>query len=524
MNLPEGPIAYKTRNFGNTSVGKLRGGKLVPIMADIIRPLEGGIVRQTVSMELDPIPGRLITPPTAEVICLFIPVQAIDAIKDPAAQYAGMTEVIREKLLSTSPLFVLENEGEISRRCNIHPQSIAGQKKVNECFRLAHNAAVNYLRTRKYIKATTILHSNTVLTPALIGNTVLDRMNGVLDPDDRINGMVNLEIPTMSLPVTGVGYPAAAAVTSTPVTLRQSDGVARSEGESYSTNATFGVQRVAGQAYPKVFAQLNGASAGGVSLDDFYRAERMDGLTREMQAIIEKFPEYGKEYVLRWAHGLQVDTGKVPFILANIVRPFVTQLRGAMDTAGVNDDVMRTDNTISVSFAVPVPKTELGGVVMTFAVLKPDETLAAQPHPFGSEPWGLDNYVADQLALDPVPVTIRELDGDCLQASETTIAMYTGYNALKRSYRTYGFNRFVDPNTVENKSQIWQLEIPVSVTPDNILYPPDLDHYPFADGSGEVCTYRCDHSMAMRTPIVFGPTPVETVDIIDDEDIFEMEP
>ena len=106
--------------------------------------------------------------------------------------------------------------------------------------------------------------------------------------------------------------------------------------------------------------------------------------------------------------------------------------------------------------------------------------------------------------------------------------MYTGYNALKRTYRTYGFNRFVNPDQVENKSQIWQLEIPVSVTPENILYPAYLDHYPFANGGTqadpqEVCTYRCGHTLAVRTPIVFGPTPVETVDIIDDEDIFEME-
>jgi len=533
MNLPEGPLSFKTRAFGNTSVGKLRGGKLVPVMADIIRPLEGGLVRQTVSMELDPMPGRLITPPTAEVICVFVPVQAIDAIKDPSAQYAGMTEVIRDKLLSGSPLFVLENEGEISKRCNIHPQSVAGQKKVNECFRLAHNAAVNFLRTRKYVKATTILHSNTALTPALIGNTVLDRMNGVLDPDDRINGAVSLDLPSMNLPVSGVAFNNAPAGLAAGQTVRQHDAIGNdtsAAGEWLGANTNTYVRSdnpgTPAAAKPDVFAVLNGTFAGNIGLDDFYNAQTMDRLTRTMEGIVKQYPEYGTEYVLRWAHGLQVDTGKIPIVLANIVRPFQTQIRGAMDADGVNDDVMRTDNTVSVSFAVPVPKTELGGVIMTFAVLKPDETLAAQPHPFGSEPWGLDNYVADQLALDPVPVTIRELDGDCLMADELTVAMYTGYNALKRSYRTYGFSRFVDPLTVENKSQIWQLEIPVSVTPDNILYPATLDHAPFAldTGSNEVCTYRCDHVMAMRTPIVFGPTPVETVDVIDDEDIFEQVP
>lgn len=525
MNLPEGPIRYSTRNFGNTSVGKLRGGKLVPVSAEIVRPLEGGVYRQTVSMELDPIPGRLITPPIAEVVSLFLPVQVLDAIKDPEAQYAGMTEVIRDKLLSGTPLFALENENEFSRRCNIHPKSIAGVKKVSEVYKLAYNAGVNYLRKRKYIKATTVLFSNTALTPALIGDTVLDRMNGVLDPDDRINGMVNLEIPQMLLPVQSVH---SSKETST-LTHQTATGAPAGSGDYRMPASRTAPADSGGKlTFADINALFNGA-AQGVSLVDFYNAKTMDDLTRVLQGIVVKYPEYGPEYVLRWAHGLQVDTGKVPFVLANVVLPFATSLRGAMDTTGVNTDVMRTDNTVSVSFAVPVPKTELGGVIMTFVALKPDETLAAQPHPFGSEPWGLDNYVADQLALDPVPVTIRELDGDCLLAQETTIAMYTGYNALKRTYRTYGFNRFVDPASVENKSQIWQLEIPVSVTPDNILYPAYLDHGPFANGGtqaqpNEVCTYRSEHALSVRTPIVFGPTPVETVDIIDDEDIFNLEP
>lgn len=534
MNLPEGPIRYSTRNFGNTSVGKLRGGKLVPVSAEIVRPLEGGVYRQTVSMELDPIPGRLITPPICEIVSLFLPVQALDAIKDPVAQYAGMTEVIREKLLSGTPLFVLENENEFSRRCNIHPKSIAGVKKVSEVYKLAYNAGVNYLRQRKYIKATTVLYSNTALTPALIGDTVLDRMNGVLDPDDRINGMVNLEIPAMTLPVKGMlfrntpGQPSAS-------TFRNGDGTTIvTTGSDEKVRHTSGVDiavksKGSGASSTADLTAVFNAVGQGISLQDFYNAKTMDQLTRVMESIVDQYPEYGAEYVLRWAHGLQIDTGKIPFVLANVVRPFSTSLRGAMDKTGVNEDVMRTDNTVSVSFTVPVPKTELGGVIMTFAVLKPDETLAAQPHPFGSEPWGLDNYVADQLALDPQPVTIRELDGDCLQAQETTIAMYTGYNALKRTYRTYGFNRFVDPNSVENKSQIWQLEIPVSVTPDNILYPDYLDHGVFAAGGTqgaplEVCTYRSEHALSVRTPIVFGPTPVETVDIIDDEDIFDLVP
>ena len=40
--------------------------------------------------------------------------------------------------------------------------------------------------------------------------------------------------------------------------------------------------------------------------------------------------------------------------------------------------------------------------MITFAVVKPDETLASQPHPILSDTWGAQNYVSDELARDPV--------------------------------------------------------------------------------------------------------------------------
>jgi hypothetical protein len=163
-------------------------------MAEAFRESESGILSQTVSYELDPIAGRMITPITAELISVYVPVQACDALKNPLEAYAGNTEVVRDKMLSGTPLFDLEAESEISKRLGINPVSVGGVKKVNEIARLAHNAAVNYLRQRKYVKAVQLLADNMAVTPALISQTVLERLNGVLDPEDRVNGSVNLDL------------------------------------------------------------------------------------------------------------------------------------------------------------------------------------------------------------------------------------------------------------------------------------------------------------------------------------------
>lgn len=516
--------ARNRRRESITKTGRFRGGKLAPVMAHAVKGSEGGMLMQTATMELDPIAGRMITPIWGEMVSVFVPVQAIDAIKDPNAAYAGMTEVIREKLLTGNPLFGLENEGEISQRCGIEPRSIGGVKKVNEAVRLAHNCAVNHLRQRRYDKAALLLHTNSAVTPAILSQTVLDRLNGVLDPDDRINGSVQLDLPSMQLPVEGIGF-FGTPTASTNFQVRETDGTNPTYANALAlSNVGAQIEATGSGATlrPSVFARLNGTTAGNVSLIDFYNAQSMDRLTREMDIIIKENPEHGEEMVLRWAHGLSVDTGKVPFIIAEQTAFFQKNIVGAMDTAGVNGEVMRSDFILEMRFTVPIPKTELGGVIVTFLCVKPDETLATQPHPILSDVWGADNFVADELALDPVPVLGRELDSGIAQALESTVMFYTGHNALKQAYMHYGFTRNTNLTTVAAKTAIWQLQVPLSVTPESVLYPETLSHYPFADQNAEVCTYTISSMPVIETPMIFGPTPVENIATIGTADLFDQ--
>lgn len=515
--------ATQTRRMSRTLGGRFRGGKLAPVLAEVFRESEGGILSQTVTYELDPIAGRMRTPITAELISVFVPVQAIDALKNPLEAYSGNTEVVRDKLLSGTPLFDMEEEGEISKRLGVNPVSIDGVKKVNEVSRLAHNAAVNYLRQRKYVKAVQLLADNMDVTPALISDTVLDRLNGVLDPEDRVDGAVELNFGTVKLPVDGIGFQGThGGLFNIDVAETDGDSVTYPNSRAGNFGSPVGVifKSQDGDAnVPDVSVSLESESAGSVSLSDFYNAEKMDQLVRMMRDMIDANPQYGEEMVTRWAHGLSIDMGKIPYVIHESRQVFGQRYREAMD--GANLDVSQSDLAQEISFTVPVAPTELGGMVITFAAVKPDEALASQPHPFLAEEWGAINYVSDELARDPVPVTIRQLYSDCLPADEGTRAMYVGHNHLKKSYISYGFNRHLDPNTVANKTAIWQLEVPMSVTPETVLYPETLSHYPFADQLAEVCTYTISSVQTVKTPLVFGPTPVEELAQIETDNLFE---
>lgn len=508
------------RREGRNLAGRFRGGKLAPVIAVPFRESESGMLQQRVAFELDPIAGRMITDVTGEVVSVYVPALAIDALKNPSDDYPGNSEVFRQKLLSGNPVFGLENETELSQRLGIVPRSVNGTKKVNEVARLAHNAAVNYLRQRKYVKAALVDAANAGITPALIGRTVLDRLNGVLDPEDRVNGHVDF---TGDIKINGIGVqvnaPTYNAGNHTIVTnqgIETHDNVYDSRG----MHDAFHSMRIAADGVdgtPMITGDMS--SSDGVSLSDFYQAERMDRITREMRRIVDDNPEWGEELVTRWASGLNVDVGKQPFVIYR--REFVLRkgIKGAMD--GPNLDLMQTTVASQVEFTVPVPATEFGGVVITFASVKPDETLASQPHPFLSSEWGAINYVSEEMAIDPVPVTIRDLDADCDQADENSVALYVGPNHMLRNYENYGFTRNTDLTTVENKTALWQLEVPMSVTPESVIYPDDISHYPFADQTAEVVQYQVMSVAKIATPRIFGPTPVEELAQIETDNIFE---
>lgn len=496
--------------------GRFRGGKLAPVMAVGFKSNEGGMLSQTAIVELDPVAGRLITPVTGQMFAVYVPVQAMAALKNPTDPNAGITEVLRMQGLEGLPLFGVEAEGDLSKRMGVMPMSQGGVKMVGEYNRLAHNCAVNFLRKRVYTYAAQLLASNTAMTPALLSSTVLDRFNAVLNPDDHINGMVGLDI-TSQIPVYGITRKGGGNTTQVTVG-KGGDGSSYVGDPGDSLNFAIDMNGPIGEG---IYAKMTDSTNAGISLTELYNAEVMDRLTRQMRSVIDANPIDGEEQVLRWAHGLNVDVGQNCFLLHGAEVVFGQDMLKAMDGAGIEAEVTQSRLAQQMRFTVPVPRTELGGVVVTFLTVKPDEVVAEQPHPVLSKPWVFDNLMAEELQNDPVAVTAREIQADIAAGSEATVVFYTGYNELRRTYVNYGWNRLVDPETVDAKNAMWLYEIPASVTPENIIYPADISHYPFLDEEAEVARYQVTSILSGMSPIFIGPSPVETVAIIDTEDLFE---
>ncbi|NHM20313.1 hypothetical protein [Tritonibacter mobilis] len=500
-----------TRRESRTLSGRVRGGKLYPVMAQAFLGSESGVVSQDIIVELEPIAGRMLTPIKLEVVSVYAPALACHALKNAGGQYPGSADVYREELLSGAPVFDLENadENELPQRMGVEPVSIAGVQKVNEIVRLAHNASINYLRQRKYVKADLLTASNMSVTPALFAQSALDLLNGVLDPEDRVNGKINFQgqIPVKGIRRSGGNGPSE-------------DGWNIPAAETFQVGGAKNLQfDIDKDGVSSIYGDLDGTQT--ISLQDFYLKQKEDSLVRQMRQMVDDNPEDGEEQIRRWAHGLSIEPGKMPYVVYEKEHVFGTSMQSAMD--GPSLDQRQTNSVASVNFTVPIAPNEFGGLLITFIAIKPDETMEHQPHPILSEPWGAINFVADEMALDPVPVTNRQLFADIPAGDEETIAMYCGNNELKFNYVNYGFTRNTDVTTVENKTALWQVQVPMSLTPAGILYPEDLNHYPFSlnAATDDVATYRIGHRARINTPLIKGPTPVEELADIETADIFE---
>lgn len=528
------PLSNEMRHELRQIVGKTRAGKLAPIMAVPFLGREGGLLSQRVSLELDPVAGRMLSQIYAEVIAVYVPIQACDLLANGETdENAGITEILRRKIIAKEVLFPLESENELTKRLAIVPRSVSGQKKVSAVARLAHNAAVNYLRKDRYIYATEVAASNTSVTPSIISETVLDRFGGALDPDEHINGMVNLNLNASTAPVRGITQGSNVTdgnqrnMRATSPASSVLINVDRGTSENPSWQPLLAFARKDGNPVGTeldIYADLEAIEAGGMSLTDLYNAQRADQLVRQMRQIANANPQDGEDAVLRWVFGLSADGARHPFQLYRHRMPFAPSLQVAQDGTGMQDEVMITHAANVFQFSIPVPRTELGGIVITFLSVTPDEVIAQQPHPIFSDSWTASNHASALMRLDPEPVQFRDLFADIATAAEETeTKFYIGANALKRTYVNAGFNRQVDPSTVENKTQMWQYAIPAGVTPENILYPEELDQYPFLDQLAEICTYDVQTTAVIKTPMFFGPTPVEKLAIVEDAEILEQQ-
>lgn len=504
----------RLRSWRNTHYGGMKAVQAHPLSICRFRPDEGGTVSTSLNVKLAPVSGYIRSKAYLDIVQIWVPYQAIEVINTDWAD-AGVTEMTRRRLMAGQG-FGLEAEGVISKAANIHPISTGGVKKVTATARLAYNCAVNHLRKSAYFNATTALGTNQAILPAVLTANVLERFNGVLDPERHVDGAINL---TGELPVSGIGKANSIFGSLANAQVIESDG----ETKTYASNEVIDVghpnalfrveQDPDNPGRPNIHVDLDGTSE--ITLRDMIQSQKLDQLVREFAKMIRDDPINGEELVERALYGISVDYDHNCHVLYRQVHALSASHQRPTDGASIND--VSAHFEFNGSFATVVPRSELGGQLVTIAMIKPVETLAAQPDPAQTEVWGLVNRVHDETELDEKLLKRRDLESGIQAHEEDQSAFWVGHNQLQHDYATQGPNDQQIAG-VQMKSSMWVYDIPTSVTPENVNYPEaGIDMYPFFNWNGSHAEYTISQVAAISTSLAKGPNPIEKIKLFADD-------
>lgn len=502
----------RLRGWGNKHFGGMEAVKSHPVSICAFNPDEGGTVSTSLNVQLAPVSGYMRSNAYVEVVQVFVPYQAIEKLELDTQEDAGVTEMTRRRLMAGEGIG-LEPYNDIAKAAHIHPISDGGQKKVSKSIRLAYIAAVNHLRKVAYHGANPVPSSQMDIKPAILTANVLQRYNGVMDPERHIDGAINL---TGNLPVKGIGVRDTSTYSDAPSNIRETGEPTTQDWSSGAQAAgalTFIEEDPANPGNPGVYVDLDGASE--LTLRDMIESKKLDGMIRQFAQIIEADPVNGEEKVERALYGLSVDYDHNCQVMYRQIHELSAVHTRPMDGASIND--VSGNFALNTSFATMVPRSELGGQLVTLVMVKPLETLVAQPDPHQTKPWQLVNRVHDETELDEKLLTRRHLESDVPAVDEDQPVFWVGHNALEHAYSTHGPNGYEIPGT-QLRSSMWTYPIPVSVSPENISYPASgVDMYPFHNWNGAHAEYYVKQVAAISTSLAKGPNPVERIQLFADD-------
>ena len=331
---------------------------------------------------------------------------------------------------------------------------------------------------------------------------------------------INGTVPVVSagdVMVKGIGHSATVAAASTLSSWRESSGTthaanAKSGWGTGSSALVWEQGGPGGTGFPNIRVTLDGTSTYlSLANIDLARAQaNFDSLRKRYAGhsdadIIEllmegiRVPEYME---------------REPFLLGAQTTPFTFGTRWATDAANLDDSV--TNGVASFSMRVMAPQTNVGGIIMNFVSVVPEQMWERREDPFLSitdqDLW--PKYERDTLDLDGVRTVLNsEVDTSHASPSGTF-----GYEAIgrnwERSFTRIG-GRMHRPTSAtawsEERAMLWVTEpVNPSLTADFYLAN-QINADPFADKVTDHLTITTQHMAEIEGNTVIRAQPLEIV-------------
>lgn len=506
----------------------LNAGKMVPIAAiPLLREDRLGSGNFRVSFEMSETVEVLMNAVQVRVTAYLVPKLAFerfDGMDDINRSYEGIAKGTNAVVpwFETMAMPQIVNVPPILLALGRHAKA---PTLINTDYIEAYNSVWNHRAIERSPNIVQRDRLDTTLAPAFWPNQTFAHIVPTFD-QAIIDGEISMNVVNARMPVKGIGV--FQTNNPTPLTFVESGEAGATTAPGWSILSSketpipgenlLGVRATGDSNFPDIFAELSEAGVS-VSLSNIE-------LARKTQAFANMRRQYNglsDDYLIDLLmDGISIpeQEWKKPMLLADRTTVFGMSKRYASDGASLTEHVVSGGTFVDIRMATP--RVPMGGVVMVFAEIAPEQLFERQQDPYLASTTvdQLPQYLRDELDPEKVSVVTNEY----IDVNHTAPTGTFGYAPLNHQWAKSRPNvggRFYRPEADgafdEDRQRIWSVETVDPVLSEDFYLVSEMNYKPFVVTDTAVDHFECllRGSAVIDGLTVFGGYLVEATDDYD---------
>lgn len=543
--IPMNPLTFKetTRPIMKKVLSSNDAGKALPVAMDYVGPDESGVGNVAMNVQLAETAEPITNAVHANAMTYLVPFTAFSQFQgseeEAMRRYEGKESLITgnvepffevNKFYNNSTDQVYTGSGvqtwdtttapeygplsDFFQTLGIHTEA----SSMNSSYVQAYNIVQNHRRRARSPQLAERNEFDHSLAEAFWPNSGNNMI--VADYDEAVlNGEVTLSSLTQQLPIKA------------PARYQPSTGnVYAANNGSYSSSTEVSEIPVSGADedgsvfdFRGMYADL-GDSVSKLNLAELAQSKLIVEYAKKRSAMSGQSEEYIIDLLMRGIMPTSA-VSRLPILVGMGKGIFSMNQRYATDAANLDDSV--TNGMVNLSYRCAIPRTKLGGILVTQLEVAPEQIWERKKDYFlyTTDAGKLPNALRDHLQIEGGE-GVATVTKDHLDVNHSTPDAILGYAPLNHEYRVNAvqvggkfYRPASDATYVEDRSRIWTNESAnPSLNTDHYLCT-NLHKKVFADQVSDSLEYTAVTDFKLRTNIQFGDRLQETDTTSDHEAI-----
>jgi hypothetical protein len=537
--IPMNPLSFKmtTRPVQKKVLGSQDAGNAIPTSMDYVGPNESGVGNVALNVQMMETSEPITNAVHATAMTYLVPFTAFEQFngseEEAMRRYEGKeslitgnvepffntnkywngTAVVTDTDASTWDTAGGNGRSEFYKTLGLHTQKTT----INNSYVQAYNIVQNHRRRARSPQLAERNEFDHTIAEAFwpnSGNSMI-----VADYDEAVNqGEVTLDGLTFKAPLVSFGsstdgdYKTPRAATSDTVvgTYEAPDGTESS-----------------GRLFETMWAELSTGGNATMSLADIAQGRLIAEYAKKRANMSGQSEEYIIDLLMR---GIMPSSAvsRLPILVGMGKGIFSMNQRYATDAANLEDSV--TNGMVNINYRCAVPRTKLGGVLVTQLEVAPEQVWERKKDYFlyTTDAGKLPNALRDHLQIEGGE-GVKVVTKDHLDVNHSTPDAILGYAPLNFEHRINDvriagkfYRPASDSTYVEERSRIWSSEAANPSLNTDMYLCTNVHKKVFADQVSDSLEYTLVSDFNLRTDIQFGDRLQETDATSDHEAITDL--